>query len=122
LFEYEGEAVEPRWVRVNANAVRVENSKHFGGPWLAMKLIERLKLDEFFHKHQPKGRGNVHWSLMSMTLVIARSLDPSSELYLSEQWYPKTAMPEFRRSELTTIACIELSTSFSLIKTLWRSI
>ncbi len=29
-----------------------------------------------------------------MTLVIARLLDPSSELYISEQWYPKTALAE----------------------------
>ena len=28
-----------------------------------------------------------------MILVIARLLDPSSELYVSEQWYPKTALP-----------------------------
>ena len=94
LFEYENDTVEPRWVRVNANAVRVENSKLFGGPWLAMKLIERLKLDEFLRKHQPQGRECVPWSLVSMTLVIARLLDPSSELYISEQWYPQTALPE----------------------------
>ena len=36
LFEYEDEPIEPRWVRVNANAVRVENSRQFGGPWLAL--------------------------------------------------------------------------------------
>lgn len=29
-----------------------------------------------------------------MILVIARLLDPSSELYISEQWYPKTALPD----------------------------
>ncbi len=48
LFEYEDQEAEPLWVRVNAKAVRVENSKQFGGPWLALKLIEKLKLDEFF--------------------------------------------------------------------------
>jgi len=50
LFEYEDQPVEPLWVRVNAKAVRVENSKHFGGPWLAMQLIQRLKLDDFFQQ------------------------------------------------------------------------
>jgi len=29
-----------------------------------------------------------------MILVIARLLDPSSELYVSKQWYPKTALPD----------------------------
>lgn len=94
LFDYEDQHAEPLWVRVNAKAVRVENSKHFGGPWLALQLIEKLKLDEFFYKNQVVGRELVPWSLTSMTLVIARLLEPSSELYISEQWYPKTALPE----------------------------
>jgi transposase len=94
LFEYEDDPIEPRWVRVNSNAVRVENSRAFGGPWLAMKLIEQLKLDEFLAKHLPKGKEHIRWSLTSMILVIARLLEPSSELYISEQWYPKTALPD----------------------------
>jgi len=94
LFEYEDEAVEPHWVRVNAKAVRVENNRQFGGPWLALQLIQELKLDEFLNKHLPKGKEHIQWSLSSMILVIARLLDPSSELYVSEQWYPKTALPD----------------------------
>jgi transposase len=94
LFEYEDEPTEPRWVHVNTNAVRVENSRAFGGPWLAMKLIEQLKLDDFLNKHLPKGKEHIQWSLTSLILVIARLLEPSSELYISEQWYPKTALPD----------------------------
>ena len=94
LFDYEDEPTEPRWVRVNTNAVRVENSRAFGGPWLAMKLIEQLKVDEFLNKHLPKGKEHIQWSLTSLILVIARLLEPSSELYISEQWYPKTALPD----------------------------
>jgi transposase len=93
LFEFEDEPTEPRWVRVNTSAVRVENSRAFGGPWLAMHLLEQLKLDEFLHKQMPLGRESVQWSVTAMILVIARLLDPSSELYVSEQWYPKTALP-----------------------------
>ena len=29
-----------------------------------------------------------------MILVVARLCDPSSELYVAEQWYPKSALPE----------------------------
>lgn len=94
LFEFEDDPVEPRWVRVNTQAVRVENSRSFGGPWLAIQLIEQLQLDAFLNKHLPKGRERVQWSLTAMILVIARLLDPSSELYVSEQWYPKTALPD----------------------------
>lgn len=94
LFEFEDTPVEPRWVRVNTNAVRVENSRAFGGPWLALQLIQQLKLDEFLNKYLPKGKEHIQWSLTSMILVIARLLDPSSELYVSEQWYPKTSLPD----------------------------
>ena len=41
----------PRWVTVNASAVRVENCVQFGGPWLALELIKKLKLDEFIRTH-----------------------------------------------------------------------
>lgn len=94
LFQYEDDKVEPRWVHVNTNAVRVENSRAFGGPWLAMQLIQHLKLNEFFEKNIPRGKEDVPWSITALILVIARLLNPSSELYISEQWYPKTAMPD----------------------------
>src|SRR5712691_3682106 len=38
---------QPRWVKVDASAVRVENGRQFGGPWLVCELIRRLRLDEF---------------------------------------------------------------------------
>lgn len=94
LFEFEDTPVEPRWVRVDTNAVRVENSRSFGGPWLALQLIEKLKLDEFLNKQLPKGKEHIPWSITAMILVIARLLDPSSELYISEQWFPKSALPD----------------------------
>lgn len=85
---------EPRYVRVNPEAVRVENCKQFGGPWLALTLIEKLKLDELLHKLLPPGREAVPWSITALLLIIARFCEPSSELYISEQWYGKTALPE----------------------------
>jgi transposase len=36
----------------------------------------------------------VPWALTALILVIARLCDPSSELYIAEQWYPKTALPD----------------------------
>jgi transposase len=93
-FDDEADTVEPRWVEVNAAGVRVENLRHFGGPWLAMELIRRLKLDEFLQRVLPRGQETIPWALSSLILVVARLLEPSSELYTAEQWYPKTALPE----------------------------
>jgi transposase len=36
----------------------------------------------------------VPWSVSVLILIIARLCEPSSELYIAEQWYPKTALPE----------------------------
>jgi hypothetical protein len=94
VFDDDAEATEPQWVEVDAAGVRVENLRHFGGPWLAVEMIRRLQLDEFLERVMPRGREMVPWPLSSLILVIARLLDPSSELYTAEQWYPKTALPE----------------------------
>ncbi|MCA9081763.1 MAG: hypothetical protein KDA58_14470 [Planctomycetaceae bacterium] len=89
--ENEDAASEPRWVEVNSSAVRVENCVQFGGPWLALQLIHRLRLDEFLRSLMPAGRERVAWWRSALILVVARLCDPSSELYVAEQWYPKSA-------------------------------
>jgi transposase len=94
LFDEESSETEPRWVEINAAGVRVENCRQFGGPWLALELIRRLQLDEFLQRAIPQGQERVPWTLSALILVIARLLQPSSELYTAEQWYPKTALPE----------------------------
>ena len=86
--------LKPRWVEVNTAAVRVENCRQFGGPWLALELIRRLGLGEFFEQVMPRGQETVPWSVSALILIIARLCEPSSELYIAEQWYPKTVLPE----------------------------
>ncbi len=88
------EGPEPRWIEVDASAVRVENCRQFGGPWLALERIRRRKLDEFLQRVLPRGREAVPWWSSALILVIGRLCRPSSELYLAEQWYGRTALPE----------------------------
>ncbi len=85
---------EPEWVEVDVKKLRVENLRHFGGPWLALELIRKLELDPFLQRVMPRGRETVAWSLSSLVLTVARLLNPSSELHTAEQWYPKTALPD----------------------------
>ena len=79
---------EPEWVEVDASAVRVENCRQFGGPWLA------LELDTFLEETIPAGREDVPWSVMALVLVIARLCEPSSELSIAENFSRKTALPD----------------------------
>src|SRR3972149_6985348 len=53
---FDEDEAEPRWIEVTPAAVRVENCRQFGGPWLAMELARRLQLDEFFARVMPRGR------------------------------------------------------------------
>jgi transposase len=84
--------VEPQWVEVDVNSIRVENCLDFGGPWLSLELLKRLGLVEFFEHLMPAGREDVPWSIVSLVLVIARLCDPSSELYIAEHFYKDTAL------------------------------
>ena len=83
-----------QWMDINVAGVRVENCRQFGGPWLALELIRRLQLDEFLQRELADGHEQVPWALSSLILVIARLLEPKSELYAAEQWYPKTALSD----------------------------
>jgi transposase len=95
LFDQSDEtaSAEPEWVEVDASKVRVENCRQFGGPWLALEIIRSLKLDEFLKDLMPAGREQVPWWRSALILVVARLCEPSSELYVAEQWYPKSALP-----------------------------
>jgi transposase len=83
---------QARWVTVNASAVRVENCVQFGGPWLALELINKIGLDVFLRQHLPGGQAEIRWSSMALVLIICRLCKPSSELYIAEHFYRETAL------------------------------
>ena len=90
----EPQHVEPQWVEIDASAVRVENCRGFGGPWLALELIKLLGLDEFLRETIPSGREDVPWNVMSLVLVVARLCEPSSELSIAENFFRRTALSD----------------------------
>lgn len=85
---------EPEWVEVDVANVAVENELDFGGPWLALQLIQKLRLDELFEQLMPEGREHIPWSKMALVLAICRLCKPSSELYIAEHYYGSTAMAD----------------------------
>lgn len=96
-FDDDAAATEPRWAKINTTGGRVENLRQFGGTWLKLHLIRTLQVDSPVERTPPDGRERVNWDGSSLILVIARLLEPSSELYAAEQWYPKTAIPDLLR-------------------------
>jgi len=83
----------PRWVTVNASAVRVENCVQFGAPWLALELIKKIGLDDFLG-HLPGSRSDVRWPSIALILVVCRLCKPSSELHIAEHFYRDTALEQ----------------------------
>jgi transposase len=61
---------------------------------MALHLIRTLRLDTFLQNEMEEGKETVPWDVTSLILIIARLLEPSSELYISEQWYPKTSLSD----------------------------
>lgn len=84
--------IEPQYVEIDINRIKVENCLDFGGPWLALELLRQLGLTELFEHLMPAGREDVPWSLMAMVLTIARLCDCSSELHIAEHFYKDTAL------------------------------
>jgi transposase len=84
----------PKWVEVNLNGVRVERVRDFGDVWLALELIKRLGLYDFFHRVIPPGREKIPWAKLALVLLIARFCDPCSELYIAEHYYGHTALAD----------------------------
>ncbi|NQT20874.1 MAG: IS1634 family transposase [Planctomycetes bacterium] len=86
--------VEPAYVEVDANRVRVERCREFGGPWLGLQLMRMLELDSFFENTIARGREEIPWPLMSAVLVLSRLCEPSSELHIAEHFYRHSAIPD----------------------------
>ena len=86
--------LEPEWVEVNVRGVRTERVRDFGDIWLALQLLKRLGLLEFFHQVIPVGREKIRWADLACILTIARFCKPSSELYIAEHFYGHTALAD----------------------------
>jgi len=93
LFEPESSS-EPVVARVRIDQLRVERQRRFGDVWLGLTLWQALGLDTVCAAVLPDGRESVPWSLVAAIQVIARLCEPSSELYVAERWYPRTALED----------------------------
>ncbi|MHC4529735.1 MAG: IS1634 family transposase [Planctomycetota bacterium] len=98
------EDVQPEWVEIDAKRIQVENCRQFGGCWLALKLLEKLGIASLFKTVMPQGKEEIHWAVMAQVLIICRFCNPSSELYIAEHLYGRTAL-----SDLLGLRCDKLN-------------
>jgi transposase len=81
-------------VRVYTDRIRLERSREFGGAWLGWTLWQALRYDRFLEDRLSGGKEDVPWGLMIAVLVIARLVEPSSELHIAEAWYRHSALED----------------------------
>jgi transposase len=91
---FEAAAPEAQRVAVRLDRVCIERARSFGGVWLGWKLWRALKLDELCAELMPEGREAIAWGQLVAVLVIARLLEPSSELHIAQAWYRTTALED----------------------------
>jgi transposase len=88
------ESPAPEWVEVNVNAVRTERSRRFGDVWLALELLRKLQLTDFFQTHLKSKHAKISWADLAKVLVVARFCEPKSELHIAEHFYHETALAD----------------------------
>ena len=74
-----------RQLEIRIQRVRTTQGRH---------ATRKLQLDEFLKGVMPPGWEHIPWWRSALILVVARLCHPSSELFVFEQWYPKSALPE----------------------------
>ena len=79
---------------INLKGVALERSRRFGDVFLGLVLWRALGLDELFDRLLPEGREDVRWSTVAAIHAILRLCEPSSDLFLAESLYPKTALED----------------------------
>jgi len=88
------ETTTAEWVEINVNAVRTERSRRFGDVWLALELIKKLQLDQFFQAALVSAHAKISWAHLATVLVAARFCEPKSELHIAEHFYSQTALAD----------------------------
>jgi transposase len=84
----------PVSVGIDPHRIFVERTRQFGGGWLGLELLDKLGLRELVQKIIPSGREEVPWPMMVFVLILARLLDPSSELAIAEHFYSRSALAD----------------------------
>jgi len=72
-------------IQIRIKDLALKRPRQWGGCWLACKLYDELKLDEFWKQRLRPGRKGTRWDLILKTLVTYRLLAPGSEWYLPDE-------------------------------------
>ena len=79
-------------VHVRLSGLRLHRPRQWGACWLACRVWDQLRLDDFWSPRLPVSREGTRWLDVLKTLVAYRLIEPGSEWRLHRQWYDQSAM------------------------------
>ena len=79
-------------IDVRLSTLRVRQPRRFGDCWAATRLWRQPGLDGSWRERLGGQRGEVPWEKVLELLCANMLLDPRSELYVHEKWFPQTSM------------------------------
>ena len=79
-------------IELRLSSLRVREPRRFGDCWAGCRLWQELGLDAFWQQRLGNERGEVPWAKVQELLAVNRLLDPRSELFVHEKWFPQSAM------------------------------
>jgi hypothetical protein len=90
----EGVVPEGAVVRLRLSELRLCRPRQWGGCWLALKLWQALRLDEFWAKRLLPSRKGTRRDQVLFVLVAYRLLAPGSEWRLHREWFDRSALAD----------------------------
>ena len=88
----EGLLADASIVRLKLAQLRLERPRQWGACWLALKLWQRLGLDEFWAARLVASRKGTRFDQVLLVLVAYRLLSPGSEWRLHRHWFERSAL------------------------------
>ena len=88
----EGVVADQSIVRLKLAQLRLERPRQWGACWLALRLWQQLKLDEFWGERLAPSRKGTRFDQVLLVLVVYRLLSPGSEWRLHRHWFERSAL------------------------------
>jgi len=88
-------------VQVRLSEFTLHRPRQWGACWVACKLWNELRMDEFWGPLLPASREGTNWKKILQTLTIYRLLDPGSEWRLHRQWFQNSALADLLDEDFT---------------------
>ena len=90
----EGIVPDESIVRLRLTQLRLERPRQWGACWLALRLWQRLGLDEFWGERLAPSRKGTRFDQVLFVLVAYRLLSPGSEWRLHRHWFDRSALAD----------------------------